>query len=264
MPYATNNGVRIRYEVEGDGPPLLLHIGGVGGALEDWHDAGYVSALRDDYRLILLDPRGQGRSDAPHDDAAYTYDQRIGDVCAVLDAAGVERVHYWGYSMGGQIGYRLAATRPDRLLSLVAGGANPYAPPIPPEEFYLYRLLQLGMDDMVAELEADDPEFWASDGERARWLATDAAALSAAIRAALGSPALDDDTLASIHVPALVYSGTDDNPGPRERAARAMPNATFAPLDGLNHATAINRSDAILPHVTAFLARVRQASGNEP
>ena len=92
MPYASNEGVRIHYEVEGSGPPLFLHVGFLG-TLEDWRreDTRYVEALRDAYRLVLLDPRGQGRSDAPHDPSAYTLDQRVGDVLAVLDAEGIER-----------------------------------------------------------------------------------------------------------------------------------------------------------------------------
>jgi hypothetical protein len=70
MPYATNDGVRIHYEVEGSGPPLFLHIGFLG-SLDDWcrADVRYAEALRDTYRLLLLDPRGQGRSDPGLTDA---------------------------------------------------------------------------------------------------------------------------------------------------------------------------------------------------
>jgi pimeloyl-ACP methyl ester carboxylesterase len=79
MPYATHDGVRIYYETEGSGPPLLLHAG-LSMSLNDWRDFGYVNALRDDYRLILLDPRGHGQSDKPHDPIAYAYNLLVGDV----------------------------------------------------------------------------------------------------------------------------------------------------------------------------------------
>ena len=255
MPYAINNGIRIRYETEGRGPPLLLHIGGVGGALEDWYDAGYVAALRDGYRLILIDPRGQGQSDKPHDPAAYVRRERVGDVCAVLDALGIERTHFWGYSSGGQVGYGMGVWAGDRLLSLILGGSSglPY-PPSSIEDFPLYQLVQLGMAGMVTELEQDDPEFWASEGERARWLAADATAISAALRGSFPE-SLSAEELATVQVPACVYCGTNDNPEPKARAAQAMPNATFIALEGLDHAAAINRSAVILPHVTAFLDR---------
>ncbi len=177
MPFVTNDGVRIRYEVEGSGPPLLLHIGGVGGALEDWYDAGYVAALRDTYQVILMDPRGQGKSDKPHDPAAYVRRERIGDVFAVLDTLDIERTHFWGYSSGGHVGYGMGVFASNRLRSLIAGGASPLRASGQLEEFYLYRLVQLGMPAMVAELEEGDPAYWMSDGERTRWLEADARAI---------------------------------------------------------------------------------------
>ena len=56
MPYATNNGVRIYYEVEGAGPPLILHHGSFGSG-EDWRELGYTESLKHEYQLILLVPR---------------------------------------------------------------------------------------------------------------------------------------------------------------------------------------------------------------
>ncbi|MFN8515041.1 MAG: alpha/beta hydrolase [Chloroflexia bacterium] len=63
MPYVDNEGVRLYYEVEGDGPPLVLHVGGFQ-RLQDWRreEVAVAQALRGEYRLILLDPRGQGRA----------------------------------------------------------------------------------------------------------------------------------------------------------------------------------------------------------
>ena len=126
MPFVINDGVQIRFEVEGSGPPLLLHIGYFL-CLEDWAVHGYVAALADRYRLVLLDPRGQGQSDAPRTPGAYTLDNRVSDVLAVLDAAGIDKTFFWGYSMGGNIGYALGASAPDRLASLVIGGAAPFS-----------------------------------------------------------------------------------------------------------------------------------------
>lgn len=64
MPYATNptDGLRVYYQVEGFGPPLVLHHGG-GGRLERWRELGYVDALRDDCTLILFDAHGHAQSD---------------------------------------------------------------------------------------------------------------------------------------------------------------------------------------------------------
>ena len=61
MPQVNNNGVRIHYEVTGDGPPLVLHHG-FSDDLRCWDDYGYVAALAPHYRLIMIDGRGHGRS----------------------------------------------------------------------------------------------------------------------------------------------------------------------------------------------------------
>ena len=232
MPYAVNDGLHIRYEVEGSGPPLLLHIGFIGG-LEDWADAGYVTPLAGDYRLVLLDPRGQGGSDAPHDPAAYTLRHRVGDVLAVLDAEGIDRAHLWGYSMGGRVGFALGALAPDRLASLIVGGADPFpGNPRPLEEDVFWEGLREGMAPFVRACAAADPTFFVSAGERARWLASDIDALRAAIVTGVTEPDLDRDAVAAIQAPTLIYAGALDDPEPKERSARLLPTATFIALDG--------------------------------
>ena len=102
MPYAHNGSVRIHYQVEGRGPALVLQHGFTE-SLVDWHESGYVEALRRDYRLILIDARGHGASDKPHHPDAYVLNRRVADVVAVLDALDIAKALYWGYSMGGWI-----------------------------------------------------------------------------------------------------------------------------------------------------------------
>ena len=256
MPYATNDGCRLWYEIEGSGPPLLLHIG-FAGWLENWADVGYVAALRDAYQLVLLDPRGQGRSDGSHDAAAYAPRHRVGDVLAVLDAEGIERTHFWGYSMGGHVGYALGQLIPDRISSLILGGASPFGGyPRPAEGDEMLAGLRQGMAGLAAQWEAEFPDCWMSPGERKRTLASDAEALVAARLARLMETDLPDDTVAAIRSPTLLYAGTRDEPEPVERAAQLMPNATFVALEGLDHAQAFERSAAVLPHAQRFLARM--------
>ena len=121
MPNVDNEGVRIRYEVEGEGPALVLQHG-FNANLETWHEFGYVEALRGDYRLILVDARGHGGSAKPHDAEAYDRKFMALDIVAVLDDLDVGRAHYLGYSMGGQLGFALAKFAPERLHSLMIGG----------------------------------------------------------------------------------------------------------------------------------------------
>src|SRR5437899_3536222 len=89
MPYANNHSIRIHYQVEGEGPPLVLQHGFTS-SLQNWYTYGYVAALRQSYQLILIDARGHGQSDKPYDPQAYALQHRVEDVLAVLDALQVD------------------------------------------------------------------------------------------------------------------------------------------------------------------------------
>jgi pimeloyl-ACP methyl ester carboxylesterase len=95
MPFARNGNIRIHYETAGTGAALVLHHG-TGGSGPDWVDLGYVEALQDRHRLILIDARGHGQSDKPHDPAAYDLPLRAADVVAVLDELGVQHADFLG------------------------------------------------------------------------------------------------------------------------------------------------------------------------
>jgi len=250
MPYATNAGVRIHYHVEGAGPPLFLHTGftaDIGG----WYEWGYVDALRPDYQLILIDPRGHGQSDKPHDSAAYGEAARVGDVCAVLDDLGIEQAHYLGYSMGGRIGFEVAHLAPSRLHSLMIGGATPHASHQQRE-----RNIEWFRDGMEAFLERQPlPDHIKTPAFRARILANDPEAL---IAVGLDRPSIDE-ILSGLTMPCLIYAGDADPVYPRAEAyVKLIPDATFVTLPGADHWAGIYRSDLALPHIRAFLSRVTQ------
>ncbi|MGI8551525.1 MAG: alpha/beta fold hydrolase [Dehalococcoidia bacterium] len=268
MPYATNQGIRIHYEVEGSGPPLVLQHG-LTSRLESWYDRGYVAALRSDYRLILIDARGHGQSDKPHDATLHGVMLMATDVIAVLDDLSIANAHYFGYSMGGIIGWALAKQRPDRIASFILGGSHPYVGRSEPyglsREWFEERItvLQQGMAAYVASMEAQvgpmPPE------QKALLLQNDADALIATCSAALRDSPNLDDILRTMTMPCLVFSGDADfvYAGVKE-CVRHMPNVTFVSLPGLNHGQAIQRSDLVLPHVTTFLAEASQATSKQP
>jgi pimeloyl-ACP methyl ester carboxylesterase len=126
VPYTTaEDGVRLYYELEGDGLPLVLHHG-FGGNLDDWREAGYVDRLKNRFRLILLDGRGHGRSDKPREVEAYDFRTRVLDVATVAREAGHDRVHLFGYSLGGTVGQSALIYAPQRFASMFLGGSSPY------------------------------------------------------------------------------------------------------------------------------------------
>src|SRR5215469_10317577 len=166
MPYARNGSVRIHYEVEGEGPALVLQHG-FSESVIDWYESGYVNALKTDYRLILIDARGHGSSDKPHDPDAYVLNRRVGDVAAVLDALEIATVVYWGYSMGGWIGFGMAKYAKERVRALVIGGQHPYARSMA----VLRRLIQRGIAKGSGEFVAGMQEMFGPEtSERKRRL----------------------------------------------------------------------------------------------
>ena len=121
MPEVKSGGVRISYDVVGDGRPLVL-LHGWCGDRSWWTEPGYVDALRSDHRLLSVDIRGTGASDRPHEAAAYTADTLTGDVFAVADAEGLDRFAVWGQSYGGRIAWMAAAAAPERVAAIVTSG----------------------------------------------------------------------------------------------------------------------------------------------
>ena len=102
--------------------------------------AGYVSALVEaGFRVVTMDARGHGLSDKPHEATAYTVQARVGDIIAVLDAVGEDRVDYWGYSMGGWIGFALLRSR-TRSVCADSWPARPQRLPAPRFEMKRSRL----------------------------------------------------------------------------------------------------------------------------
>ena len=125
MPVATNphDGVDLAWDSVGQGPPLLLvHGSALSKAI--WRGFGYTKAFRENYRVVTMDLRGHGRSAKPTQAASYTMEMLTADVLAVLDAAGVGAAHYGGYSVGARIAFALAATAPQRMLSLTSLGGS--------------------------------------------------------------------------------------------------------------------------------------------
>lgn len=116
MPYAHNGRVRIYWEEEGSGDPLLL-IMGLSFSLAMWEELRPFFAQR--FRTILLDNRCIGKSDSPL--PPFTIGDMADDAVAVLDAAAVQQAHIFGISMGGMISQELAARHPERVKRLILG-----------------------------------------------------------------------------------------------------------------------------------------------
>jgi len=100
MPYANNNGVKIYYEFEGQGPPLVL-AHALGASLNMWRRDKYVDALKNDFQVVLIDFRGYDKSDKPHEASACSMKLLADDVIVMLDEIGIGKSHYFNDTEGG-------------------------------------------------------------------------------------------------------------------------------------------------------------------
>ncbi|HVX97167.1 MAG TPA: alpha/beta fold hydrolase [Polyangia bacterium] len=113
MPFVDSRGARISYADTGTGEGVLL-IQGIGLIGEGWRPQ--VEGLRDRYRLLTFDNRGIGASELGGGEVSI--EAMAADAWAVADAAGLERVHVVGHSMGGVIAQEVALVAPRRVRSL--------------------------------------------------------------------------------------------------------------------------------------------------
>lgn len=265
MPYTTNQGLRIHYEVEGQGIPLVLLYGQYF-PLEVWYELNYVRELKD-YRLILIDARGHGQSDKPHEAEAYGVEPMVSDVVAVLDALGLEKANYMGYSAGGLLGFGLARFAPERFSSFIIGGTHPYdnrAEKLANAQEHIQMLEKQTTEEFIIGLEAylkslNLPVF--SPYMKTAMLRHDIPALIAWRRGFAEWPGFEE-TLGKISVPCLLYSGDkDDCFEQAQKAAREIPDAAFVSIPGGDHLEGGTWVNILAPHIRELLNRT---SANNP
>ncbi len=234
MPFVHCDGTRIYWRVDGrpENPPLLL-VNSLGSDHAMWSPVldGLVRA----FRVIRMDTRGHGASDAPPGD--YTLERLGRDALAVADAAGAARVHFAGVSLGGMTGMWIAAHAPERIDRLVLANTSASVDPAN----YDTRIAAVRRDGMAAVTEAVlerffTPSYRARDTAhhatvRETLLQTDPggyAGCCAAIRDMALMPLLP-----SIRAATLVIAGSVDPATPPDhgrRIAQAIPGASFVEL----------------------------------
>lgn len=124
--YFDSNGVKIHYVTEGRGEAVVLIHGWMSDSTmwgRDSHGNTRLEPLPG-FEVIAFDCRGHGKSDKPHDQSKYGVEMAE-DVVRLLDHLHIKRAHLVGYSMGTFIAAKVAATHPDRVLSLIYGGQAP-------------------------------------------------------------------------------------------------------------------------------------------
>jgi pimeloyl-ACP methyl ester carboxylesterase len=212
----------LAYGDVGAGPPVVL-IHGWGAAGSEWQEFGWVSLLAHRHRLLTPDVRGHGRSDKPHEPAAYRMDALARDVVDLLEDAGLPTAVLFGYSMGGAIALWTAALAPDRVERLVVGAPSGAEPE---DAAALGRALRSG-----GPLE-DRARSYRDYALRAP--GNDLLALAACLETGLPAPACQD--LARFHGAALLAAGERDRRYTATRKlASCLSKARFCSIPAADH-----------------------------
>ncbi len=274
--YAKHDGVHIAYRVFGEGPRDMALIPGTLSHCELYWEFPPNEYLLKRFtsfaRVIVFDKRGQGLSDRV---AEQTLEERIGDVRAVMDAAGSERATIYGWSEGGAMSLMFAATYPERSSALVLCGSyatkrsEPWG--VSPEQFerYLRNLEERWGEGVLVPTNApsrrNDRTFLEYFGRLERASASPGA-IAALMRANYGIDVRH--VLPSIHLPTLILHRVGDSNVPVECGrylAKHIPGAKYVELPGEDHLLqAFDQPtlDLLLDEIEEFITGAR--SGPEP
>ncbi|MGW5876163.1 alpha/beta fold hydrolase [Nocardiopsis terrae] len=251
------DGTRLWYDVHGAGDPLLL-IHGQSLDHEMWE--GVYEDLAEHHRVVRVDLRGSGGSDAPVE-RAYSMELLAGDALAVLDHLGLGRAHVYGFSMGGKVAQTLASVAPERVGALVLGSTAPGGDNEVERPRHASLALRQASTAQGRELIA--PLFytpgWAAAHPETVTRILPRNPLRAQRRhyeAGLGYDGWD--LLPRLRAPTLVVHGEDDELTPvgnAELLAERIPGAELLVLSGVRHGYLHEAAPKATEAALAFLAR---------
>jgi pimeloyl-ACP methyl ester carboxylesterase len=270
MPFLQSEDVRLYYEETGTGPPLVF-VHEFSGDHRSWElQVRYFSRR---YRCITFDARGYVPSDVPVEPEAYSQDQAVDDIVAVLDHCGADRAVVVGLSMGGFATLHLALRQPERVRGVVIAGVG-YGSTSEGDDRWkadVEELAQFYEDDVhVAAashasapgriaFQVKDPRGWQ---EFADQLAQhDALGSARTMRGVQGRrPNLYNlrDELAAMTVPLLIITGDEDEPclEPSLYLKRTVPLAGLAVLPRSGHTVNLEEPALFNQLVQDFISTV--------
>ena len=247
-----SKGVKIHYVTAGKGEPILLLHGWMSDSTM-WGPLDTNTAA-EDFQLIAMDLRGHGKSDKPHEPEKYG-PEMAEDVVRLLDHLKLPKAHLVGYSMGAIVAGKVAATHPDRVLSVVYGGQAPILTGKGKADAREIDVFAKAVDEgkslgsyLLEVMPADKPKL---SEEKANALAKylygnkDVKAFAAAGR---GIKDLDvtGDQLSNCKAPILFVHGSREADATKERAAaiiKLLGRGEIKVIEGADHMTTLTNPE---------------------
>jgi len=258
MPFVTPAGARLYWRADGNPAlPALILVNSLGTDHSLWDPV--MPRLADFFRVIRMDTRGHGASDAPAGE--YSVELLARDVLAVADAAGAASFDYCGVSLGGMIGQWMGVRAPERLERLVLANTSAFMGPPSAWDARIAGALSQGMAPLAAASVARwfTPDFAAREPHAVSVIEAGLLATSPQGYAGCCAAIRDMDLRrlgGLITTPTLVISGAADPATPPDHAAalvKAIPEAQLKVLDGA-HLSNVEQPDVFAGAVLSFLS----------
>ena len=236
MSTTTHRGVTLAWDSQGSGEPILL-LTGHRFRRHMWYPV--VPALTPHLRVLTMDNRGMGDSSTPK--GRWTISDMADDAIAVMDAAGVDRAHVHGMSMGGFIAQDIAIRAPQRVASLVLGCTGPWLEAKPDIKIRPRHLLtRRGRVELVTHMLHGPAATGATVTESLKALALNKPSRrgTRGQKRAMTSQRRTDEEVSRITAPTLILHGTADVLMPLSGAQRLqtlIPNAQLVELRDAGH-----------------------------
>jgi pimeloyl-ACP methyl ester carboxylesterase len=249
------DGVKIHYEVTGEGPALLL-THGYSATGEMWQ--GQLATLSPHFKVITWDMRGHGASDYPQDQAAYSEEATVADMAALLDAVGAEQAIIGGLSLGGYMSLAFHRAHPKRTRALLIIDTGPGYKNDQARDGWNANAIR-----RAERLEADglgDLSKASAEVRQARH--RDATGLARAARGMLTQrDARVIESLPGVGVPSVVIVGAQDTPflAASDYMAAKIPGAKKIVIEGAGHSVNIDKPEAFNAALMSFLREAELA-----
>jgi len=264
MPLLNIKGTDLYYEDQGTGDETIVFAHSLLFNCRMFDDQ--VRVLRDRYRCVTFDFRGQGRSEVTRD--GYDMDTLADDAANLFQHLNCAPCHFLGFSMGGFVALRLAIHQPGLLHSLILVATS--ADPEPQENLSNYKLLNfltrwIGpkvvanqvMPIMFSEGFLTDPaRASVRDEWRQHFLNNNKVGVSKAVSGVISREGVYD-SLADIELPTLILAGENDiatTPDKSERMHASIPNSRIVTIPNTGHMSPVEEPEAVNSAIVDFLA----------
>ncbi len=267
MPYIhTNTGARLYYEQQGNGTETIVFSHGL--LLNNSMFANQIDALKKHYRTIAYDHRGQGNSQIQSpDNSVYDMDTLCEDAASLIEQlAPKQPVHFVGLSMGGFVGMRLAARKPQLLRSLTLLNTSAAAEPQASRRKYalLTIVVKVAGTGILANKMMDimfGRSFLGDDNRqtlRRQWkkhLSNLPKNIIQPVKAVFNRLSVENE-ISRISCPVLIIGGTEDKATPpklSEKIKQLVPHARLIILEKTGHSSTIEAPQEVTSAIQEFI-----------